>query len=39
MKCYNLGDFIITPTPYAKKLLEFYSGTQNPYRVNTFNLK
>lgn len=24
MKCYNLGDFIITPTPYAKKLLESY---------------
>lgn len=23
----------------AKKLLEFYSGTQTPYRVNTFNLK
>lgn len=23
----------------AEKLLEFYSGTQTPYRVNTFNLK
>lgn len=24
MKCYNLGDVIITPTPYSKKLLEGY---------------
>lgn len=29
MKCYNLGDHIITPTPYAKKLLEGY-GIQKP---------
>ena len=23
-KCYNLGDVIVTPTPYSKKLLESY---------------
>lgn len=27
-KCYNLGDVIITPTPYSKRLLESY-GTIN----------
>ena len=26
-KCYSLGDHIITPTPYAKKLLEGYGLT------------
>jgi len=25
VKCYKLGDYIITPTPYAKKLLESYN--------------
>ena len=25
VKCYNLGDKIITPTPYSKKLLENYN--------------
>ncbi len=29
MKCYNLGDIIITPTPYSKKLLEGY-GIKKP---------
>lgn len=24
IKCYSLGDYIITPTPYSKKLLEGY---------------
>lgn len=28
-KCYNLGDKIITPTPYSKRLLESY-GTVKP---------
>lgn len=28
-KCYNLGDHIITPTPYSKRLLESY-GTIKP---------
>ncbi len=32
MKCYNLGDYIITPTPYAKKLLSSY-GIKKPIEV------
>ena len=26
IKCYSLGDVIITPTPYSKKLLKSYEG-------------
>lgn len=29
MTCYKLGDYVITPTPYSKKLLEGY-GLKNP---------
>ncbi|MEG0994913.1 MAG: glycosyltransferase family 4 protein [Bacilli bacterium] len=29
IKCYSLGDYIITPTPYSKKLLESY-GIKKP---------
>ena len=29
IKCYSLGDHIITPTPYSKRLLEGY-GIENP---------
>lgn len=29
IKCYSLGDHIVTPTPYAKKLLQGY-GIQKP---------
>lgn len=29
IKCYSLGDVIITPTPYSKKLLEGYKGLEN----------
>jgi len=29
MKCYNLGDVIVTPTPYSKRLLEGY-GIKKP---------
>ena len=29
IKCYSLGDHILTPTPYSKKLLESY-GIKNP---------
>lgn len=29
-KCYNLGDKIITPTPYSKKLLESYDTIKAP---------
>ena len=28
MSCYRLGDLILTPTPYSKKLLEGYGLTQ-----------
>lgn len=31
-KCYNLGDYIITPTPYAKRLLESY-GIKKPIKA------
>ncbi len=29
IKCYSLGDIIITPTPYSKKLLQGYKGLEN----------
>lgn len=29
IKCYSLGDVIVTPTPYSKKLLEGYKGLEN----------
>ncbi len=29
IKCYSLGDVIITPTPYSKKILEGYKGLEN----------
>ncbi len=29
IKCYKLGDVIITPTNYSKKLLESYKGLEN----------
>ena len=32
INCYNLGDSIITPTPYSKKLLESY-GIKKPIRA------
>ncbi len=32
IKCYSLGDYIITPTPYSKMLLENY-GITNPIRA------
>ena len=28
VKCYSLGDVIITPTPYSKRLLEGYKGLE-----------
>lgn len=33
IKCYSLGDAIITPTPYSKKLLENY-GLKNIYAIS-----
>ena len=29
IKCYSLGDVIVTPTPYSKKLLEGYKGLED----------
>ena len=29
IKCYSLGDVIVTPTPYSKKLLSSYKGLEN----------
>ena len=29
IKCYSMGDVIVTPTPYSKKLLEGYKGLEN----------
>ncbi len=28
VRCYRLGDIIVTPTPYAKRLLESYEGLE-----------
>lgn len=33
-KCYNLGDSIITPTPYSKKLLEEYHIKKPIYAIS-----
>lgn len=35
-KCYNMGDIIVTPTPYSKQLLESY-GTIKPSIVALSN--
>ena len=29
IKCYSLGDVIVTPTPYSKKLLSHYKGLEH----------
>ncbi len=29
IKCYKLGDVIVTPTPYSKRLLQGYKGLEN----------
>lgn len=34
IKCYNLGDVIVTPTPYSKKLLESYGIKKNIYAIS-----
>ena len=34
IKCYNLGDVIITPTPYSKKLLEGYRIKKKIYAIS-----
>jgi len=34
IKCYSLGDVIITPTPYSKKILESYGITGRIYAIS-----
>ena len=34
IKCYSLGDVIITPTPYSKRLLEGYGITKKIYAIS-----
>lgn len=34
IKCYNLGDEIITPTPYSKKILESYGITKKIHAIS-----
>jgi len=34
IKCYNLGDVIITPTPYSKKLLHGYGIKKKIYAIS-----
>ena len=34
IKCYNLGDIIITPTPYSKKILEGYGIKKKIYAIS-----
>ena len=34
IKCYSLGDVIVTPTPYSKKLLEGYGLNKRIYAIS-----
>ena len=34
IKCYSLGDVIVSPTPYSKKLLEGYGINKNIYAIS-----
>ena len=34
IKCYNLGDVIVTPTPYSKRLLEGYGIKRKIYAIS-----
>ncbi len=34
VKCYNLGDVLITPTPYSKRLLEGYGIKKKIYAIS-----
>ena len=34
IRCYNLGDIIITPTPYSKKLLEGYGIDKKIFAIS-----
>lgn len=37
IKCYSLGDVIVTPTPYSKKLLQGYKGLENKKIIDVSN--
>lgn len=37
VKCYSLGDIIITPTPYSKKILSGYKGLKDKRIVDISN--
>ena len=34
IKCYSLGDVIVTPTPYSKKLLDTYGMNRKIYAIS-----
>ncbi len=34
IKCYNMGDVIVTPTPYSKRLLEGYGIKKKIYAIS-----
>ena len=33
IKCYSLGDVLVTPTPYSKRLLEGYKGLESKKNI------
>lgn len=37
IKCYSLGDVIVTPTPYSKKILQGYKGLENKKIIDVSN--
>lgn len=37
IKCYKLGDVIVTPTPYSKRLLQGYKGLENKKIIDVSN--
>lgn len=37
IKCYSLGDVIVTPTPYSKRLLQGYKGLENKKIIDVSN--
>lgn len=37
IKCYSLGNIIVTPTPYSKRILENYKGLENKKIVDISN--
>lgn len=37
IKCYSLGDVIVTPTPYSKRLLQGYKGLEGKKIIDVSN--